>query len=145
VTPPSAPQPRQRRSSVRYQARRDAQTHATREALTKTFQRKRAPILRSVMRWGLSHSGGWTMDPSLPAAVHLVHVLVQPALVQHVQTAAAHQKVRAAVSLRQALRLVTPEDFPPSWRAGETTGRSHDSGHDQRRFMLRLDNATSDK
>jgi hypothetical protein len=89
--------------------------------------------------------GGWTMDPSLPAAVHLVHVLVEPALVQYVQTAAGHQKVRAAVCWRQALRLVNPEDFPPGWRAGESTGRSHDSGHDQRRVMLRLDDTTSGK
>jgi hypothetical protein len=85
------------------------------------------------------------MDPSLPAAVHLVHVLVKPALLQHVQTGAGQHKVRAAVGLRQALRLITPEDFPPGRRAGETASRSHDSGHDQRRFMLRFDGATSDK
>jgi hypothetical protein len=145
VNPPLVPQPRPRRTRVRSQARLDAQTHATREALTTTFRRKRAPILRYVMRWGRSHSGGWTIDEFLPAAVHLVHVLVEPALLQHVQTGAGHHKVRAAVGLRQALRLITPEDFPPGRRAGETASRSHDSGHDQRRFMLRFDGATSDK
>jgi hypothetical protein len=143
VTPRPVPQPRQRRSSVRSQARLDAQTYATREVLTQTFRRTRAPILRHVMRWGLSHSGDWPTDPSLPAAVRLVHMLVGPALVPHVQTAADQQKVRAAVYWHQALRLITPEDLPPSWRAGEITGRSHASGHDRRRVMLRLDGATS--
>jgi hypothetical protein len=50
VNPPLVPQPRPRRSSVRYQARLDAQTHATREVLTETFRRTRALTLRYVMR-----------------------------------------------------------------------------------------------
>jgi hypothetical protein len=40
---------------------------------------------------------------------------------------------------------ITVEDFPASWRAGETACRSHESGHYQRRFMLRLDEKTSHK
>jgi hypothetical protein len=81
------------------------------------------------MRQGLSHSGGRTINPSLPAAVHLSHVLVESARAQHVQTAAGHSIIRAIVWLRQALHLVTPEDFPPGWCVGETTSRSHDSGY----------------
>jgi hypothetical protein len=40
---------------------------------------------------------------------------------------------------------VTPEDFPASWRAGETAARSHDSGYFRRKFGLRLDEVTSRK
>ena len=43
------------------------------------------------------------------------------------------------------MRLVTPEDFPPSWRAGEAAVRSHGSGYYSTRFMLRLDKVTSRK
>jgi hypothetical protein len=34
---------------------------------------------------------------------------------------------------------MTVEDFPASWRAGEKSSRSHDSGDDQRRSMQPLD------
>jgi hypothetical protein len=114
VNPPLVPQPRPRRTRVRSQARLDAQTHATREALTKTFRRKRALTLRYVMRWGRSHSRGWTIDPSLPVSVHLIHVLVEPALVQQLQAAAAGHGGSIAAWLRQAMRQVTPEGFPQS-------------------------------
>jgi predicted transcriptional regulator len=44
--PPPKPRPRQRRSSVRRQARLDAEMHAKLEELAHTFHRKRAQILR---------------------------------------------------------------------------------------------------
>jgi hypothetical protein len=112
------PQPRQRRCSVRCQARLDAETQAKLVVLTKTFHRKRAPILRHVMRWGLAHTQGWTVDPSIPERPHLVHLLVAPDLLQQVQEAAAAHGVSVAAWLRQALRQVTPEDFPASWARG---------------------------
>jgi predicted transcriptional regulator len=130
---------------VRYQARLDAETQATLEDLAKTLHRKRGEILRHVMQWGLTHGDAWTIDRSSPASMHLVPVLLEPTLQQQVQDAAAAHGVTAAAWLRQALRQVTIGDFPDSWRAGETTPRSHDSGYYGTRFMLRLDETTISK
>jgi predicted DNA-binding protein len=47
--------------------------------------------------------------------------------------------------LRHALRQVTSEAFPESWRAGTAGVRSHDSQTYGQRFMLRLDESTSQK
>jgi predicted transcriptional regulator len=140
-TPP-APRPRQRRYSVRRQARLDAETHATLAVLANTFHRKRAAILRFVMGWGLTQTREWTIDPSIPDRPHLMHMLVNPELVQQVQEAADAHGTSVAAWLRHAVRQVTRDDFPPSWRAEETTVRSHDSGYYDRRFQLRLDPAT---
>jgi hypothetical protein len=139
------PQPRQRRSSARYQARLDAETQAKLEELAKTFHRKRAPILRYVMQWGLSHARDWTVDEPIPRSTHLVPVLLNPTLRQPVQDAAAAHGASVAAWVRQAMRQVTYEDFPASWRAGETAPRSHESGYYHRRFQLRLDDASGQK
>jgi predicted transcriptional regulator len=143
--PPPKPRPRQRRYSVRRQARLDAETHAKLEALTRIFHRKRSAILRHVMQWGLGHTTGWTVDLSIPNRPHLVHRLVEPHLLQQVQAAAEAHGASVAAWLRHAMRQVTPEDFPASWRAGDIAVRSHESGHYERRFMLRLDDETSSK
>jgi predicted transcriptional regulator len=143
--PPPEPQPRQRRDSVRCQARLDAETHAKLEALATDFQRKRGVILRSVMSWGLAHTAGWTADLSIPDRPHLVHMLVEPELGQQVQEAAAAHGVSVAAWLRHAMRQVTPEDFPASWRAGDIATRAHESGYYHNRLMLRLDDATQRK
>ena len=50
MNPPLETRPRQRRYSIRCQARLAAETSAKLEALTRTFRRKRAAILRSVMQ-----------------------------------------------------------------------------------------------
>jgi hypothetical protein len=50
-----------------------------------------------------------------------------------------------AAWVRQAMRQVTPEDFPPSWRGVDSAARSHESGYFRRKFWLRLDEATSAK
>jgi predicted transcriptional regulator len=50
MNPPSGPHPRQRRYSVRQQARLDAETHAKLEALATALHRKRAQVLRHVMQ-----------------------------------------------------------------------------------------------
>jgi predicted transcriptional regulator len=138
-------QPRTRRYSVRYQARLDAETSAKLEELAAAFHRKRSAILRSVMQWGLAQTKGWTIDRSIPAMVHTVAMLVEPELLQQVQEAAAVHGAPVAAWVRHALRQVTHNDFPASWRAGETLPRSHESGHYQRRFMLRVDDETSKK
>jgi predicted transcriptional regulator len=145
INSPPEPQPRHRRYSVRRQARLDAETYAKLEALTRTFHRNRSAILRYVMQWGLAHTQGWTVDPSIPDRPHLVHMLVDHYPLQHVQAAADAHGASFASWLRHAMRQVTPEDVPASWRAGGTSMRSHDSGSYQHRFMLRLDDATSSK
>jgi Ribbon-helix-helix protein, copG family len=43
------------------------------------------------------------------------------------------------------MREVTIEDSPESWRAGESVFRSHDSQTYGQRFMLRLDETTTQK
>jgi predicted transcriptional regulator len=145
MTPPHAPYPRHVRYGVRYQARLDAETFEKLAELARAFHRKRGPILRHVMQWGLRHAKGWTIEPSVPASAHLVHVLVEPAVMQEVQAAADHQQVSVATWLRHAMRQVTHDDFPASWRATETAVRSHESGYYHRKFGLRLDEATSQK
>jgi hypothetical protein len=137
MTPPRAPQPRQVRYSARHQARLDAKTHATLEPLAKTFHRKRGPILRYVMQWGLRHSAGWTIDRSPIVAVPPVPILLEPELYQQAQDAVAAHGVSMAAWLREAMRRITVEDFPARWRMGERAGRSHESRYYQRKFGLR--------
>jgi hypothetical protein len=99
--PPPEPQPRQRRYSVRRQARLDAETHAKLEELARTFHRKRAQILRYVMQWGLAHTTGWTVDPSSLDRAHLVHMLVNSELLQEVQDAADAHRTSVAAWVRR--------------------------------------------
>jgi predicted transcriptional regulator len=114
--------------------------------LAKAFQRKRAPILRYVLQWGLGHSGGWTIDRSAVVAVPPVSVLLAPELLQHVQDVAAARRASVAAWVRHALRQVTPDEFPATWQAQAREGgrsRAHDSPTYGRRFMLRLDELTA--
>jgi predicted DNA-binding protein len=145
MTPPRDPQPRHVRYSVRYQARLDAETHAKLEELAATFHRKRSAILRHVMPWGLTQTRGWTVDRAVPGTVRTVGMLLEPELLQQVQEAAATHGATIAAWLRQAMRQVTIDDFPASWRAGVIGVRSHDSQIYDQRFMLRLDETTGQK
>jgi predicted transcriptional regulator len=132
------PQPRQRRYRVRQQARLDRETQAKLEGLATALHRKRAATLRYVMQWGLAHTHEWTVDPSIPDRPHLVHMLVEPDLLQQVQDVAESHSVSVAAWLRQAMRQVTHKDFPPSWHAEAARGgrsRSHDSRYYGQRFM----------
>ena len=137
------PQPRHVRYSVRHQARLDGSTSAKLEELANICHRKRSAILRVVMQWGLRHSEGWAVDRSPVVAVPPVPVLLPPAVLQPVQGAAAVHGASVAAWVREAMRRVTRDDFPASWRAGETAPRSHDSGQYGRRVMLRLDDQTA--
>ena len=119
MVPSQDSQPRQRCYRVRYQARFDAETSATLEDLAKTLHRKRGRILRYLMQWGLSRSEGWIVDQSIPASSHLVPMLLEPTLRQQVQDAATAHGTNVAAWLRQAMRQVTLEDFPASWRGGD--------------------------
>jgi predicted transcriptional regulator len=145
MNPSRAPQPRHVRYGVRYQARLDAETSAKLGELARIFQRTRAAVLRSVMQWGLSRSRGWTVDSSLPASRHVIHLLLDTDLIGHVQAAAATHRATVAAWVRHAMREVTRDDFPASWRAGETASRSHESGYYHRKFGLRLDDESSQK
>jgi hypothetical protein len=135
--------PRQRRYTVRHQARLDASTLAKLEELASTRHRKHSTILRFVMQWGLRHSEGWTVDQSPVVAVPPVPVLLEPDLLQQVRDAAAAHGVSIATWLREAMRRVTADDFPASWPAGEPVGRSHESGYFCRKYQLRLDETSS--
>jgi hypothetical protein len=70
------------------------------EDLAKTLHRKRGQILKQLMQWGIPHSGGWSIDQSIPAAPHLVEHFDKP---------------RAEV-IRQLITQARPEDFPQSWQ-----------------------------
>jgi predicted DNA-binding protein len=142
---PQASQPRPRQYTARYQARLDAATLSKLEDLAKTFHRKRAPILRYVMWWGLGQSKGWMIDASHPAAVRTVSLLLEPDLLRQVQETAAARGVSVAAWVREAVRRLTQADVPDSWRTEVIGGRSHDSPTYGQRFMLRLDKLTAQK
>jgi predicted transcriptional regulator len=145
MIPPRAPHHRHVRYSVRHQARLDAETHAKLEELAAAFHRKRSAILRHAMPWGLTQTQGWTVDRAVPGTVRTVGMLPEPELLQQVQEAVAAHGATVAAWVRHTLQQVTIEDFSESWRLGVAGVRSHESGYDQRRFMLRLDDETSKK
>jgi predicted DNA-binding protein len=139
------PHARDVRYSARHQARLDAETHAKLEELVAACQKKHAAILRYVMQWGITHSEGWTIDRSNPSPVDIVAMLVEPELLQQVHEASAAHGATVAAWVRHAMRQVTIGGFPHSWRAGESVIRSHDSRYYGQRFMLRLDETTTQK
>ena len=125
--PDDDPQPRHVRYSVRHQARLDAETYAKLEELAAAFHRKRSAILRHVMQWGLTQTRGWTVDMAVPDTVHTLGMLLEPELLQQVQEVAVAHGASMAAWVREAVRRVTRDDFPESWRAEGIDGRSHDS------------------
>jgi predicted transcriptional regulator len=137
--------PRPRRDSVRCQARLDAELSAKLEDLARIVHRKRGAVLRAVMQWRLAQTKGWSIDRWTVVAVPPVPVLLPPALLQQVQDRAARHGVSMAAWVREAMRRVTAEDFPGSWRARETPSRSHESGYFRRKCGIRLDDVTSPK
>ena len=148
MTPPHATHHRHVRYSVRHQARLDAETHAKLEDLVAGFHRKRSAILRYVMQWGLTQTREWAVDLAVPGTVRTVGMLLEPELLQQVQEVAAAHSATVAAWVRHAMRQVSPSDFPDSWHAEAAQGgrpRSHDSRQYRTRFMLRLDDETSEK
>jgi predicted transcriptional regulator len=142
---PHAPQSQHVRYRVRHQARLDAETHTKLKDLAAAFHRTRSAILRYVMQWGLAQTKVWTIDQAIPATVQTVGILLSPELLLQVQEAAAAHDASVAAWVREAMRRVSPEDFPASWRAKMTDVRTHDSPTYRRRFMLRLDETTTQK
>jgi predicted DNA-binding protein len=143
--PSLPPHPRHRRYSLRWQARLDAETHTKLQELVQAFRRNQSQVLRHVMQWGLAYTQRWTIGPSIPDRPHLVHMLMDPELGQQVQDTAAAHGVSIAAWVRQAMRQVTPEDFPPSWHAGDSAIRAHESGYFRRKLGLWLDEETARK
>jgi predicted transcriptional regulator len=143
---PQAPHHRRVRYSVRYQARLDAETAAKLQELAAAFHRKHSAILRYVMQWGLAQTRGWTVDMAISGTGRTLSMLLEPELLQQVQEAAAVYGASMAAWLREAVRRVTGDDFPDSWHAEaaqDDQRRSHDSRRYSTRFMLRLDDETS--
>jgi hypothetical protein len=97
------------------------------------------------MQWGLAQTGGWTVDLAVPGTVRTVGMLLESELLRQVQEAAAVHGASMAAWLREAVRRVTIDDFPASWRAGVAGVQSHDSQTYDQRFMLRLDETTAQK
>ena len=131
--------------SARHQARLNAETYAKLKELARTFDRKRSAVLRFTMQWGLIQTKEWIIDQAIPATVQTVAMLLEPVLLQQLQEAAATHGASVAAWGRHAMRQVSPEDFPASWRAAVADVRSHDSPTYGRRFMLRLDETTAQK
>jgi hypothetical protein len=73
-----------------------------------------------------------------PPCLEQVYVLVEPALLQHIQETPAAHGAGGAAWIRQAMREIICDDFKPGWRPGETACRSHESGYFRRKFGLRL-------
>jgi hypothetical protein len=63
-------------------------------------------------------------------------------LYEAVQKAATTAGVTTAPWLRHMVRHIRLADFPASWQAEHSDGRSHDSRIYGKRFMLRLDEPT---
>ena len=80
-----------------------------------------------------------------PGTTHTLSMLLEPALLRQVQEASAARGASMAAWVREAVRRVTDDDFPVSWRAEQTGVRSHDSQTYGQRFMLRLDENTVQK
>jgi predicted transcriptional regulator len=129
----------------RYQARLDADTHATLEAWAATFHRTRVVVLRHVMAWGLTQTHHWAIDPAVPRTAHTLSLVLDPTLYRQVQEAAAAHGATVAAWVRHALRQMRVEDFPQDWQTDTDAGRSHDSERYRTRFMLRLDARTTQK
>jgi hypothetical protein len=126
--PTPRPQPRQRRYSVGHQARLDAEMHTTLKVLAGGHQ-KRGQVLRHIIQWGLARTEEWTVDRSIPDRCHLVHMLLDRALLQQAQDGADARGLTVAAWLRHAMRQLTLETFPASWCAREMSLRSHDYGY----------------
>lgn len=131
--------------SARHQARLDAETRAKLEALAATFHRERSAVLRCVMQWALTQTGRWTVERAIPMTVHTLSLVLDPEWLQQVQGASSVHGTSTAAWVREAMRRITRDDFPHSWRAEVVGGRSHDSPTYGQRFMLRLDESTAQK
>ncbi len=140
---PQAPPHRRVSSSVRYQARLDAETSAKLQDLARTFRRKRSAILRHVMQWGLTQTRGWTVDMAVPGTVRTLSLLLEPELLQQVQK--PRRPTGLALWYGCGTRCVrsTVTTFRNAGPQGGASGRLHESGHYQRRFTLRLDDETA--
>jgi hypothetical protein len=93
--------------------------------------RPRAPDTHSAIGWR--------------AFVATARLLMDPDRRQQAHAAAVVHGASMAACVREAMRQVTLEDFPPSWWASDSAPRSHEAGYVRRKFGLRRDEETSRK
>jgi hypothetical protein len=133
--PPFEPRP-----SVRLDARLNAVTRATVDALAARYHRPRAAVVCAIMQWGLSRGPAAARDGgAAEGPVRHLALCVNAVLHARVEQAATAAGLSAASWLRAMVRQVTLADFPAGWREAALEERSHDSRTYGRRFMLRLD------
>jgi predicted transcriptional regulator len=129
----------------------DAGTHRKLMHFVTAFRRSQSEVIRQVLQWGLTHGQGWQLDRGRRPAPHHIVVRLEPELRHQVEAAARAAGGDISAWLRHAVRQVTVADFPASWQAArrEPTARgstrSHDSRHYRKRFMMRLDDASTRK
>jgi predicted transcriptional regulator len=143
---PSAPPSDEPRASIRMDARLDAATRQKIDDLAQHFHQPRAAVLCHIMHWGLSREPTRPLDQGEPhGPVRHLYLYVASTLHGRVEQAATAAGVKTAPWLRHMVRQMTTEDFPASWQGARSEKRSHDSRTYGRRFMLRLDDSTSEK
>jgi hypothetical protein len=126
-------------------ARLDPMTRAKVDDLARHFHQPQAAVLSHIMHWGLSREPTGPFDQGdAQGPVRHLYLYVASALYERVEQAAIAAGVNMAPWLRHMVRQITITDFPASWQEARSEKRSHDSHTYTERFMLRLDEPSSD-
>jgi hypothetical protein len=129
----------------RLNARLDPATRGKVDDLVQHFHQPRAALLCHIMPWGLSREPTGSLDQGEShGPVRHLYLYVPSDLYVRVEKTATAAGVNIAPRLRHMVRQVAVEDFPESWREAQSEERSHDSRTYGGRFMLRLDEPSSD-
>jgi hypothetical protein len=127
-------------------ARLDEPTRQKVDDLAQHFHQPRAAVLCYIMHWGLSREPIGPLDQGEPhSPVRHLYLYVPSDLHARVEKAATAAGMNIAPWLRHMVRQITITDFPASWQEARLEKRSHDSRMYGGRFMLRLDEPSSDK
>jgi len=137
---------RPRRDTARLTRRLDAAAQATREILPPAVGRLPTPVFRQVMDGGLRHGIEWRVNHRrVSDPVHTIVVHLEPKVRPRVHAAARAAGSEASAWVCHMLQQVTLEDLPAHWQTGEGDPHAHDSCHDEKRDMMRLDRLTRQK
>jgi hypothetical protein len=127
-------------------ARLDATTRATVDALAQRVHQARAAVVCDIMPWGLRRGPAEIVDGGgSEGAVRHLYFSVDTALHARVEQVASAAGMKIAPWLRVMVRQITLTDFPASWEAERFEERSHDSRTYSTRLMLRLDETSQTK
>jgi predicted transcriptional regulator len=113
------------------------------------FRCRRSAVLRQVLEWGLTHGQGWKIDRSRPPSrAQRVFLRLEPEVRERVEAAATAAGGDVSAWLRHAVARITVADFPASWHTASSEWRrapmrSHASHINRKRFMMRLDDAST--